>query len=198
MKKIVALIALALPILMAAQWATSASEVETVDLSAVTAPQTQIRWMTIEEAQAAMKQEKRKILVDVYTDWCGPCKMMMRNTFSNASVIKYINETYYAVKFNAEGPKDATWKGVKYVNPNHDPSKAGRNGTHQFTYQIAPIDGRVAYPTLTFIDEDLNVLTPVAGYRTPAQLEPLLKFFGDDHYKTTQYEEYVKSFESEF
>ena len=37
-------------------------------------------------------------MMDVYTKWCGPCKMMMANTFTNANVIEYINANYYAVK----------------------------------------------------------------------------------------------------
>ena len=40
-----------------------------------------INWMSLEEAVAAQQKEPRKIMMDVYTQWCGPCKMMMANTF---------------------------------------------------------------------------------------------------------------------
>ena len=45
------------------------------------AQQAQINWMTLEEAMAAQADEPRTIMMDVYTQWCGPCKMMMANTF---------------------------------------------------------------------------------------------------------------------
>ena len=41
-----------------------------------TAQQTSINWMSLEEAVAAQQDEPRKIMMDVYTQWCGPCKMI--------------------------------------------------------------------------------------------------------------------------
>jgi thiol:disulfide interchange protein len=42
-----------------------------------------IEWMTFEQALEAQKETPKKILVDVYTDWCGPCKLMDKKTFQN-------------------------------------------------------------------------------------------------------------------
>ena len=53
-----------------------------------------INWVSIDEAQELNKKEPRKILVDVYTHWCGPCKMMMKYTFSNAWIIDYRSEEH--------------------------------------------------------------------------------------------------------
>ena len=54
--------------------------------------------------------------MDVYTSWCGPCKMMMRNTFTNKDVINYINKNFYAIKFDAESGDDVTFKGTSFKN----------------------------------------------------------------------------------
>ncbi len=156
-----------------------------------------IQWVTIEEAQELVKKKPKKILVDVYTKWCGPCKMMMRNTFTNPTIIDYINKHYYAVKFNAEGNDTVTFKGHTFTNPKYDPAKAHtRNATHQFTQAIAAVNGRIAYPTLLWLDEDLNLLTPVQGYLKPPQIEPILNWFGSNTYLTVKYDEYVKTFKS--
>jgi thioredoxin-related protein len=64
-----------------------------------------INWLTIEEVEILQQKNPRKVLMDVYTTWCGPCKMMMKNTFTNKNVIEYINANYYAVKFDAEDRK---------------------------------------------------------------------------------------------
>ena len=62
-----------------------------------------IHWMSLDEARAAQKVNPKKIFMDVYTNWCGPCKLLEKNTFQNPDVSRYISENYYAVKFNAEG-----------------------------------------------------------------------------------------------
>mgnify|MGYP005703647067 FL=1 len=62
-----------------------------------------IKWLKFEEAIEMQKNNPKKIIMDLYTNWCGPCKVMDKKTFGNRHVAKYINEFYYAVKFNAEG-----------------------------------------------------------------------------------------------
>jgi thioredoxin-related protein len=41
------------------------------------------------------------------------------------------------------------------------------------------------------MDEKYQLLTPLPGYQTPEQLIPILKYFGEDIYKTKKWEEYV-------
>ncbi len=155
-----------------------------------------IHWISFEEAQEKMKTEPRKIIVDVYTEWCGPCKMMMKNTFTNPVIIDYINTNYYAVKFNAESGDTVVFKGKTFTNPNFDASKRGRNSTHELTYAIANINGGIAYPTTIYIDEDLNLLTGIQGYLDPARIEPILAYFHQDKYKDIKYNEFERVFES--
>jgi len=153
-----------------------------------------INWMTIEEAVEAQKENPKKIMIDVYTSWCGPCKMMDRNTFSNPDVIEYVNENFYAVKFNAESPDDVQFKGETYSNPNYEPNKRGRNGVNQFSRAL----GVRAYPTLVYMDEDAVLITAVSGYRTPQQLELYLKLFNSDKYKEIKSEEDLKTYQEGF
>lgn len=166
--------------------------VSTLELDAQT-----IKWLSFEEAQELNKKEPRKILVDVYTHWCGPCKMMMRQTFGNKWIADYINKNYYAVKFNAEGPDPITFKGKLFENPGYMKDRPGRNATHQLTQAIAPVNGRIAYPTVVFMDQDLNIVAPVQGFQRPAQFEPVLKFIAEDKYKTVKWQDYMNSFKRE-
>ena len=145
-----------------------------------------INWLTVDELEAAQAREPRKVMIDVYTKWCGPCKMMMRNTFTNPDVISYLNENFYAVKFDAEGPDPVEFKGQTYGNPTYVPNKPGRNGVHELSraFQVR------AYPTLVYLDEELEMIAPISGYKTPQQLELYLRFFDDAWARGTTQEEW--------
>jgi thioredoxin-related protein len=171
----------------------------TVFLAAGTLSAQKIKWMTMNDAVAAQANNPKKIFVDMYTNWCGPCKMLDRNTFSNKDVIKYINANFYAVKFNAEGNEIIKTGGQTFTNPKYDPTKAQRrNSAHEFARYM----GVRAYPTVLFIGEDGNLINRVKGYKTPQQMELYLKFFGTDLWETlnTQeaFNEYFNSFEPQF
>ncbi len=131
----------------------------------------EIKWLTIDEALAAQVKKPKPIFMDVYTDWCGPCKMLDRNTFSDPSFAKYINENYYAVKFNAEGNSTVNYKGKKYSNPGFDATRGGRNAVHEFTTLLQVR----AYPSMFVLDTKGEVKSPIIGYYSAEQLLPLIK-----------------------
>src|SRR5690606_10863875 len=154
--------------------------------------------MSMNEALEAQQKEPRKIFMDAYTTWCGPCKMLDRNTFSNKELAAYINENYYPVKFNAEGTEEINYKDMTFTNPAFDPKRKGRNAAHQSS-QAMQISG---YPTLAFFDEQGGLVQLLTGYRTPEDLEVFLKLFAQDDHKKLKSEEdwlaYVKNFKGEF
>jgi len=137
-----------------------------------------IQWMTMNEALAAQKKNPKKIFMDVYTDWCGPCKLLDKNTFHHKDVAKFVNENYYAVKFNAEGTEEITYQDFTYTNPNYQEGRKGRNSQHLLAHALK-ITG---YPTIVFFDEKGELIQPVVGYKTPAQIEIYLKMIANDDY----------------
>tara|TARA_R100000935_G_C2827719_1_gene163274 strand:- start:1317 stop:1886 length:570 start_codon:yes stop_codon:yes gene_type:complete len=157
-----------------------------------------INWMSMEEALAAQEKQPKKIFMDVYTTWCGPCKLLDRNTFSDAQVAKFINDNYYAVKFNAEGDEELTYQDFTYTNPNYQPGRKGRNSQHLFAHALK-ITG---YPSLVFFKEDGTLIQAIAGYKTPQQLEIFLKMIANDDYKklTTAeaWQDYQENFKGTF
>lgn len=158
----------------------------------------EIKWMTMNEALAAQKKKPKKIFMDAYTTWCGPCKLLDRNTFSNKDVAGYINKYYYPVKFNAEGTEEIKYRDLSFTNPDYDPNRKGRNSTHQFA-RAMKITG---YPSLVFFDEKGELIGPIPGYRNPHQIELFLKLFKDEDYKQINtpeaFKEYSDSFTNEF
>ena len=161
----------------------------------------EIKWISLEDAVYLQETSPRNVIIDVYTKWCGPCKLLDRNTFSNKGVIKYINDNFYAVKFNAEGNDIVNFKGYEFSNPNYDPAKSNRrNSSHQLTRSL----GVSAFPTIVFLDKSSNLIHRLRGYQSPKQLEVYLKLFTDENYKSIQsqedfrefYETFVYEFES--
>lgn len=75
----------------------------------------EIHWITsIDELQAKMAQNPKKVYFDIYTGWCGWCKKMDATTFQNPALIKYMNANYYAVKLDAERQDVIHFQGKEY------------------------------------------------------------------------------------
>lgn len=158
-----------------------------------------INWITLDQAIELQKKAPRNIIMDVYTNWCGPCKLLDRNTFKNKDVSAFINKHFYAVKFNAEGNSNVNYDGNVFTNPNFDPAKTQRrNGTHELARYL----NVSAYPTIIFMDKNSKLITFVRGYKTPKQIELWLKLFKDEGYKSIKTQEefnkYYESFVPEF
>jgi thioredoxin-related protein len=149
-----------------------------------------VNWMTLEQALEKSKTEKRKIFVDVYTDWCGWCKHMDSTTFGNPAVARYLNEHYYPVKFNAEQQQDVVFKDKTYRF-----KKNGSRGHHELAAEW--LNNRLSYPTTVFLDESLNLIQPLPGYQDATKMEAIINYFGTDSHKRTPWESYERNFNSQ-
>lgn len=127
----------------------------------------EVPWVSISDVEKLVKKNPKKVLVDVYTPWCGPCKMMDRNTFTDATVINAIGKNFYPVKFNAEGPDQVSFLGKTYENPGYQASRANRRNSR---HQLTPYFGARGYPCLVILDENMQVVDRILGYKTPDQL----------------------------
>src|SRR5882724_13117816 len=78
-----------------------------------------LKWMNLNDATENLQKEKRPVLIDLYTDWCGWCKIMEKKTYSNKNVMQYVQDKFYPVRVNAESRETITWNGKDYAfNPN--------------------------------------------------------------------------------
>lgn len=156
------------------------------------AQQNPVKWMSIEDAAANMPKKPKKIIVDVYTDWCTWCKKMDQNTFSDPIISAYMNKFFYSVKLNAESQDTIVFKGKNFINRN----LSDKRSTHDFAKAI--LQGKLSFPSYVLMDEEFNIITVIPGYMTPESFEPVLHYFVTESYKNTEWKDYNATFKGSF
>src|SRR4029078_12117162 len=100
-------------------------------------PKEKIEWLSMSEAQEKFAKEKRPVLIDLYTDWCGWCKVMDKKTYSDKNVVEYLAEKFYPVKVDAESRETIFWKDKTFkFNPAYR--------TNEFAMFLS--NGQLSYP----------------------------------------------------
>lgn len=150
-----------------------------------------VKWMSIQEAVEKSKKEKRLIFIDVYTDWCGWCKVMDKNTFSVPEVAKILNEKFWPVKLNAEQREDIMFRGTTYKFRAY-----GNGGSHEFA--AALLNDKLSYPTVVFLDEDFGMIQPLPGYQKAPEFHKIIQFIGEGHFRKMKWGEWQNLYKSPF
>jgi len=152
-------------------------------------PTAKINWMTWQEVAEAQKKEPRKVVVDVYTGWCGWCKRMDAATYEHPQVVKFINDNFYAIKFDAETREEISFGGKTYKFV-----PQGYRGYHELAADI--LNGQMSYPTTVYIDEKMNVIFPVPGFLEPGRFDMVSNYVFSNSFKTMKWEEFDKTFKT--
>lgn len=148
-----------------------------------------VKWVTWEEAVALSKENPKKIFVDVYTDWCGWCKRMDAMTFEHPIISQYLNDKYYAVKLNAEQRGDIVFQGHTFKF-----QSSGGRGVHELA--AALLQNKMSYPTTVVLNEEFKILQPLPGFKGPEEFDVILKYFGENKFKNSSWEEFTSSYKS--
>lgn len=134
-----------------------------------------IVWHSYTEGLAKAKKEKKPIIIDFTASWCGWCKRMDRDTFSDKEVIRYMNENVVSIKVWGDANTPVSHEGEKMTE------KA-----------LARVFGVRGYPTFWFLDAEGGRIGPTSGYKKPDQFLPLIEYVAENHYKTMSYDNYLK------
>ena len=138
-----------------------------------------ITWYSYEEGSKLAEKKGKKIFIDVYTDWCGWCKQMDKTTFKDAKIIAYMNEKFIAVKLDAESPKATVYQ-TKVITE------------RELALNVLQAN---SYPTTAYLDERQNIIQPVPGYQDAATQDKIMHFFGDNHYKSKTWDQFLLEYQ---
>jgi len=131
-------------------------------------------WKNFNEGISEAKKSGKKILVDVYTDWCKWCKEMDKNTYADKNISAYLKKNYVIIKLNAEGNEKMMYEG-KPITPQEFAQGMGVNG----------------YPATLFLQSDGKPITLLPGYSTPDQFIHVISFIGENHYLKKKFPDYL-------
>jgi thioredoxin-related protein len=117
----------------------------------------EIAWLDIKEAESIKNNDKKYYFVDVYTEWCGWCKVMDRETFSQKEVIDFMNKNFHNIKFDAEQRETTVFNGKTYMWVN-----SGRNGINMLAMDL--LNTELSYPSYVILDENKKPVEVLKGY----------------------------------
>lgn len=150
-----------------------------------------VKWLDFKEAQELNKKQAKPFIVDVYTDWCGWCKHMMKTTYSNPNIAGYINQHFYPIKFNAE-TKDT----IEYNGKVYKPTSPNPKTPHELAIKF--LGTSLSYPSTIFVANNFEYNLLSQGYLEDKKIEPLLVYTVENVYKSSGYEDFSAQFEHTF
>lgn len=123
-----------------------------------------LKWYNWNEGYTLATKKNRILVIDIYTEWCGWCKKMDKDTYSKKSVVDMMNKDFVAVKFNPEIKFDTyDIEGAKYNNSQ--------------LFSMLCNNERVGYPTTAFLFPGTKKIYLQSGYQDEANFKKLLEYY---------------------
>ncbi len=151
-----------------------------------TADDTKVKWVPIQSAvETAKAQNKKFIFVHIYTDWCGWCKKMEDNVFTDQAILADFDADFVPVKFNAETQDIIQFNGTSYGFDN-----SGKRGANKLALELGNVGGKIGYPTLVVLDASGKKLQTFPGFKDVQTLNELLNYFQSGSYQKMDFQQF--------
>lgn len=131
------------------------------------------RWYSMEEAQVKASSDHKKVLVQIYTDSCTPCKKMSDRTYQSDSVSTALNRYFYPVKIDGASSRNIHYNGQSISQ-------------HDFIQSLGISD----YPATVFIASNGEIISQQGGFIKPGLFTKLLYYIGSNAYQRMEFDQF--------
>jgi len=125
---------------------------------------------TFHEVEILHKENKKPVIIHIYTDWCSVCKIESFELNKDKDLVRLLNEKFYVINFEAEKTKEKIrFQGKDFVYlPN------GNSGIHELALALSKNKNQPAYPIWIILDQDWNLIEYHEGLFKPAEMKKKL------------------------
>ncbi|HKL16143.1 MAG TPA: thioredoxin fold domain-containing protein [Balneolaceae bacterium] len=127
----------------------------------------------LDNALESAKENGKKVLIDVYAEWCPYCAKMHSEVYTETDVITAVNEHFYLVKINIESQNEVNYLGNRMTESD-----------------FAKMLKSSSLPTTFFMNSEGELLGMQPGLLPADVFEDLLTFVGTDSFESLSFEEY--------
>jgi thioredoxin-related protein len=118
-----------------------------------------VNWKTFEKGLKDAAVSKKYGFVDVYTDWCGYCKLLESQTLKAPKVMEELQKNFVSIKLNAESEEVVTYKGKKIT-----------------LRELSASWGVEGFPTMLFLNSKGEIIGSFASFAEADLMVNLLRY----------------------
>lgn len=131
----------------------------------------QIKSGTFYELKDLQKENKKPIIIHLYTDWCSICKIEAFQLKKDKDLVKMINENFYLINFETEKTKEKIiFQGKEF---NYLPN--GNSGIHELALALSKNKNQPVYPLWIILNENQELVYYHEGEFKPEKMKEKFK-----------------------